>query len=411
MGEFNHTNIVTKSNRLIKSCYSFSLLEQQLLLFIVSYVNPFSKQMERENRVYIRDFIKTFNKKNKNIYKLIEDAISNKFWERSIKYWCRESNGYEQIRWLSRVKYSKKNGYFDIAFTPEIMPMLYQLSNYFTSYRLENITAFKSIFSHRIYELCICNLNITNKTTCDFNFTINVIKNTLGLEHKYSCYKNFKSKVLEKSKSEINTHSDLEIDFNEIKESRKVVAIQFIVERKQGTDRATYSDNEDGSCHDKNQSGKSHDSTNDDGHFIQGESGTNNDDHPKGDRDGTKKSNPREESHEQINRGLAEIVSDVAEENNALVDDIEYWLGISPKTTIRYIEEYGSNTVREVFNKVNEQLEKKAKIDNIPAYFRRCIGGQELAFSSDEWQELKKRKALEDAKKYIEDYEKNEEEF
>lgn len=372
--------IVTKSNELIHSCYSFSLLEQQLLLFIVSTVDPFSKNMDFDYKIHVKDFLKKFPKKNKNIYADIEDSIMNKFWDRELLYWDYEKYNYGKFRWLSHVYYEKKEGYFLLEFSRATRHFLHQLKSNFTSYYIDNIKKFKSTFSIRIYEICICNINKSNKGNFVFIIELKTLREWLDLEKKYLDFYDFKRRVLLKAQTEINAHSDLNVSFDEIKEGRKVVAIRFHVERKPGCERATYKavDN----CRDEKTGGKEHDSIN--------------------------QNNPREESHEQINHGLEEILTNVVEENKALVGDIEYWLGISPKTTIRYIEEYGAATVNNAFQKVTEQLTKGTKIDNIPAYFRRSIGGQELAFSSDEWRELKKRKMLADSKKYIENYEKME---
>ena len=235
-----HTKIITKSNSLINSCYSFSLLEQQIILYVVSRVNPFYENFPLQHVIYIKDFIKIFNKKRKAIYKDIEIAISNRFWDREIYYWDYSRDGYRKLRWLVEVFYSNKNGFFEITFSHLIKPFLYQLTQHFTSYNLEDISKFRSIYSIRIYEFCICDIN-QNKTNTSFLLVaINTIKERLQLEKKYSDFYDFKRFVLQKAKQEINEHSDLNIDFEEIRKGRKVDAIKFIVERKPNTKPASY---------------------------------------------------------------------------------------------------------------------------------------------------------------------------
>lgn len=423
MGEFNHKKIITKSNAIIKSSYSFSLLEQQILLYIVSMVNPFDKEFPLTHTIYVKDFLNKFPRKNSpKIYAEIENAIMNKFWDREIGFWDFSKQGYRKIRWLTDVFYSNGNGYFQIKFSPSTQEFLHQLNSNFTSYYIDSVNKFKSTFSIRIYEICICNINKSNKNNFIFIIELKTLREWLELEKNYPNFKDFKRRVLEKSKSEINTHSDLEIDFNEIKESRKVVAIQFIVERKQGADRATYANETDGDCRDKYKMEiKSHDSTNDDGHFIQGESGINNDDHLKGGRGDTKKSNPREESRsiKHNNHGLAEIVSDVGEENQYLITQMMRY-GLQKNRVLNLIEDYGKTACERAVTKIKSEIQKGKMIHSTAAYLTACVASQyELVISSDEvkaldsadWFKSNKDKLLADAKKYIEDYEKNEKEF
>ena len=255
--------IVTKSNELIQSCYSFSLLEQQLLLFIVSTVDPFTENMDFDYKIYVKDFLKKFPKKNKNIYGDIENAVMNKFWERDLMYWNYDKYSYGKFRWLSHVYYEKKEGYFLLEFAKAVKPFLHQLKSNFTSYYIDNINKFKSTFSIRIYEICMCNINKLNKEKFVFISQLNTLREWLELEEKYLDFHDFKRRVLQKACTEINAHSDLLIDFEEIKEGRKVVSIKFIVQRKDGTKRASYAREEENQvgtevefCHDKKESSR-----------------------------------------------------------------------------------------------------------------------------------------------------------
>jgi hypothetical protein len=67
-----------------------------------------------------------------------------------------------------------------------------------------------------------------------------VLKERLELTNKYKRFHHFKTRVLQKAKTEINKHSDLTMDFEEIKQGRAVESIKFIIQRKSGAKPAKY---------------------------------------------------------------------------------------------------------------------------------------------------------------------------
>jgi plasmid replication initiation protein len=86
---------------------------------------------------------------------------------------------------------------------------------------------FKSIYSIRIYEL----LKQYESLGCR-KFDLEDLRLSCGIsENRLNLVADFRKKVLEISKREINEKSDILIDFKFIKKSRKVIAIEFLINK------------------------------------------------------------------------------------------------------------------------------------------------------------------------------------
>lgn len=85
---------------------------------------------------------------------------------------------------------------------------------------------FKSIHAIRIYELLKQYQNIGKRI-----LSIKEIKDCCEVNDKLKTYPNFKKKLLLISQREINQKSDMYIEFERIKKSRKIVAIKFKISK------------------------------------------------------------------------------------------------------------------------------------------------------------------------------------
>jgi plasmid replication initiation protein len=128
---------------------------------------------------------------------------------------------------LSSAEYFKDST-VELSFDKKLKPYLLQLKNNFTMYQFENVVALSSFYAIRIYELCKQYETIKERT-----IEIKELKEILDIKVKsYNIYNNFKQKVLEIAEREINEKTDIHISFEEIKTSRKVTSIKFIIKSK-----------------------------------------------------------------------------------------------------------------------------------------------------------------------------------
>lgn len=215
--------IVYKDNYLIEASYKLTLIEQRLMLYCISKLNP--KKPERKLTILVEDFIKQFpDVSKKHAYGQIKQAIET-LYGRSIK--VKDPCSVEEFRWISAKKYYVDQGSATISFSDEVMPYLCQLEKQFTKYQLRNISAFKRTYSIRLYELLTQYRTLKSRI-----ISVSDLRIALQLDNKFLEFKELKRKVIEPAINEINEKSDLLIGYELIKKGRSVDSIKFLIKEK-----------------------------------------------------------------------------------------------------------------------------------------------------------------------------------
>ena len=231
-------NIITKHNSLIKASYRLSLMEIRIVLYGISLINPvLSKDFPTSYVLDIKKFGLLFGIEDKRLYTELKDIVIKKFWERDFSF-TNEKGKVIMRRWLTDIIFHDGQGYLEIFYNPRIKSLLSDLKDHFTSYYLEKTIDFKSVYSIRVYELCIMNYKKIHKKNKCIKFRIKILelKELLMLNSEYKLFFNFKNRVLEKSKVEINKYSDLKIDYDIIKLGRSPYEVEFSVKLKKTED-------------------------------------------------------------------------------------------------------------------------------------------------------------------------------
>ena len=223
---------ITKHNSLIQAGYRLTLSEMRIILYGISMINPMSDDFPLEYQINIKSFINLFMlKKNTGIYTDIKETVMGKFWERELTFDI--GNGVkERLRWLTNIKYGDKHGFIKIYINPHLKPLLHQLKGQFTSYHLEKVALFQSIYSVRIYEIAIMRLNKHAKSKCSFILEVSLLKENLDLVGKYKLCSDFNRRVLEPAKKEINKYSDIRLSYKLKKQGKAFHKIKFSVSKK-----------------------------------------------------------------------------------------------------------------------------------------------------------------------------------
>jgi len=225
-------NTIIKHNALIEASYRLSLNEIRLILYGISLINPLKKDFPTEISVDISKFANLFNTDKNGLYSDLKKSILRKFWNREFSYKL-DNNEIRLSRWLDQVDYCDKKGYIKIYFSERIKPLLCSLSRNFTTFYLSRVANFKSIHSIRIYEIIIMHLNRSQENgKCLIPISIEDLKKKLSLEKEYPRFSNFRLKVLEKAKNEINKYSDIKLSYKVEKLGRTPVNISFTTARK-----------------------------------------------------------------------------------------------------------------------------------------------------------------------------------
>ena len=221
----NKSFIAIQHNKLIEAKYSMSVQQKRIIIWLASKIKPEDEDFKK-HQLSTRELIEMCNLSGESAYKEIK-KITFSLVEKGIRIIdiTKPNEDKEiQISWLLSAKYD--NGIVKLNFNPELKPYLLKLKNSFTAVNTHDLMQFKSIHAIRIYELLKQYENIGERI-----MEIEEIKKYCGIGEKLSRYSDFEKRILLISQREINNKSDIKIEFERIKHSRKIVAIKFIIRK------------------------------------------------------------------------------------------------------------------------------------------------------------------------------------
>ena len=225
-GDFNHT-------------------DYQVFLHLISkiggvdsnskYLQP--EQLQRENTLTAKEFSEIFNIATSNSYVVLKRAV-DKLMKTDIRIEKPDESGYWRINICSQAEYNKKEGCISVKFTDDIMPYLAQVKQKFVLYNLKEISNFGSLYTTRLYELIQ-----GYKETGWMLKSVKQLREAFAVgEYKFKAYKDFKLRTFDHACQEINANYNMNLNFEEIKEGRKVTAVRFTFKKstvKQVTNNLT----------------------------------------------------------------------------------------------------------------------------------------------------------------------------
>lgn len=221
-------SLVVKSNLLIRNTrYDLTVIQQKVIIYLISKIVAEDNDLN-EVVLSVKDFcLLTGIEPKGNNYKQIKDSI------RALKkkdWWIDIDNDTEMLySWLDYAIIKKNSGEIRIALSQSLKPYLIQLRSHFTKYRLNEILNLNSRHAIRLFEF-IQSYLFKGEYTAD----IDEIKRILGIENKYSDYRDLRKAVLEPSIKQINENTYLHVEYEPIKVAKKVVAIKFKVNEAVG---------------------------------------------------------------------------------------------------------------------------------------------------------------------------------
>lgn len=227
----NNSKLVVKDNALIDASFNLSLIEQRIMLLaIVEARECLTLTPDTPIEVSVSNYIHQFKVDSNNAYGLIRDAAKT-LKRREFSYLDRYKGhmALTTANWVNKVTYVDSNGFIVLYLSTEVISLISRLSEQFTRYYIEQVSDFKSKYSIRLYELLIkwLSMEITEK------FNIVDLRSKLGLSvDEYSTMSNFKSNVLDKAIKEINTYTDITVEYIQFKSGRVITEIQFKVKTK-----------------------------------------------------------------------------------------------------------------------------------------------------------------------------------
>lgn len=213
--------MVVKSNDLVNARYDWTALQHRLILMMIAELDPTGEDDD-------------FGVQTVHVADLLEQAqlVGNSHYERAVeaaqvlldqKVYVRLPDG--RWRGYNLLSYVEPGpGWVKARFNQDMRPFLLQLKQRFTRYRLRHALRFQSPYSTRIFELCMQFADIGYRTV-----GVEELRELLVLEDKYPRFYDFKRRVLEQARREINRDTHIRIAFEMVKDGRQVVAVRFTI--------------------------------------------------------------------------------------------------------------------------------------------------------------------------------------
>lgn len=219
--------VVIQHNDLIDAPRVLGMQEQKLFMFLVSKINPDDKEFFTF-RVTVEEFAKAVGVSTiKNTYRDLQE-ISKRLMSKVITMHLPDEKIITQTNILDYIDYHYGKGYADIRLSHKLAPYLLGLNREFAQYKLSQITRLSSIYAIRVYEMLKKQKNFRRRV-----FFIDDLRKKLNINNgQYQRINNFKIKVLDIAKREINSKTDIKIDFKFIKAGKKITAVDFDIKSK-----------------------------------------------------------------------------------------------------------------------------------------------------------------------------------
>lgn len=246
IGNIRPNSVVSTSNKLIRPI-ELSANEYKALLYAMAVANygeksHQDKEITEQTYIYLhkKDLadLLGLNKRNSinvaidRIYKELSSRVAHFVIEEVMDNAKKKTKKVHsvvpiirELRWEDDLKNA-----IQIRFTSEVLPYFTQLaSGNFTTYQLKHLFALDSVASMSLYTYFIKNeFKFISQEEYEIALSLEDLKALIDLdENKYDRWVDFRRYVLDKIIEEINTNTDLKLEYETIKKGRPVVGVKF----------------------------------------------------------------------------------------------------------------------------------------------------------------------------------------
>lgn len=222
--KLDNTKTIKQSNRLIVAKYKLTTYEQRMIIAICSQLDNNAKDFTKV-RIRVKDMAEFCNFKGKDSYRQTKATIM-KLAARTLQIKSKNGDWYV-THWLQAAKYFKSDGIIEYKIDNELKPELLQLKEAYLDTSIVPLIKFKSNYSARLYFILKKMLKVK-----DFEYDLDFFRERFCLGKSYKLFANMKIKIFEPAFKEINEKSDINLQYNYIKNGRSYTKIHFIVTEK-----------------------------------------------------------------------------------------------------------------------------------------------------------------------------------
>lgn len=212
--------VVSKDNQLIAASYELSISEQRVILLCIAKMDSMKPIPENyEVTISVDDLATEIGVAKENAYRDLKKAVGT-LYQRTI--YLDPNEPASEMRWIYKKVLFKSAGVAVISFSPDILKFLFALKEKFTSYKLRDVSKFKCSYSIRFYELLV-QFKDNDKLKVD----VQCLREMLQLGGKYPRTSDIKKYVVKPSIEDINSFSNLNVTFEQIKRGKEISHFVF----------------------------------------------------------------------------------------------------------------------------------------------------------------------------------------
>jgi plasmid replication initiation protein len=226
---------VVKANRLVQASYTLSTVEQRIVLLAVVHARESGKGIGiKDDLLHISaaDYAQAFNVSKQAAQQALAGAVETLFNRRvTIDYFDKDLNQTIPltVRWINAMSYLDDRAMIAIRFNPEIAPEFTRLESNFTAYMLDDIRDLNSAYSIRLYEIA-AQWRSAGQTPL---IELADFRQKMGLAAgEYDGINDFKKRVLNLAVSQINTTTDITLEYEQVKAGRAIKGFIFKIKTK-----------------------------------------------------------------------------------------------------------------------------------------------------------------------------------
>lgn len=223
---------VNMSNALTRSAQNLTLAEKRLVMLAISKIDSTQPATPQNMIVTVtaEEFSRQFDVSMDTAYDELQSAGKQMFKRYISFHWDAGAN-LAQMHWVGRATYKDKEGKIELAFWHELAPQLFELSGLFTSYRLSRVSALRSFYTWRLFDLLM-----QFRKTGWLKIPIADFCHAVEAPERYrSDSGQLRRSVIEPAVKEIREKDGLDLTWEAIKAGRKVVMLEFKFPKELGT--------------------------------------------------------------------------------------------------------------------------------------------------------------------------------
>lgn len=219
---------VSMSNLIVNAAHSLNLSEKRLVSAAMAKLDSLAKKTSgKPIRITAVEFAECFGVDERTAYDQLKKG-GNTLFNRYITRVHQTSKGevVEKIRWVDRIAYQNGEGFIEMNFTDHVAPYLVDLEKRFTTYKLEQTRALRSIHSWRLYEN-LKRWETTGKWIVEIDEFHRVMESSKSYQENFAQLRKW---VIEPAVKELREVNGLDIEWMPRKTGRKVTRLVFVFE-------------------------------------------------------------------------------------------------------------------------------------------------------------------------------------